>query len=75
MSTFVHHHGPPGSATGALHHPLRTLRNETHLLLEVERAGESGETPFLAIAVVASVVLPIGAVMMLLAFAAAWLFG
>jgi hypothetical protein len=51
------------------------LENEAHVLIEVERAGESGETPFLAVLEVMCVVVPIGAVMMLLAFGAAWLFG
>ncbi len=58
-----------------LRHPLCSVLDEAHVLAEIERAGESGETPFIALLGVASVVLPLGAVMMVLAFGAAWLFG
>jgi hypothetical protein len=58
-----------------LRHPIRSAVREAHVLAEVEKAGDSPETPLLAIVGVMSVVLPIGAVMMVLAFTAAWLFG
>ncbi len=58
-----------------LRHPVRSAIDEAHVLAEIERAGESGETPFIAMLGVASIVLPLGAVMMVLAFGAAWLFG
>jgi hypothetical protein len=61
MSTFIHH-------------PLRSVRHEAHVLREIEEAGERPETPFIAIGLVAMFVLPIGAVMMLLAFGIPWLF-
>lgn len=56
-------------------HPLATLEREANLLLEIERAGERPESIFIAMATVMSIVLPIAAVMMVLAFGAAWLFG
>lgn len=56
-------------------HPIHALEREVHLLLEVERAGEQAESIFLALAGVMGVVLPIAAVMMVLAFGAAWIFG
>jgi hypothetical protein len=58
-----------------LPHPVRSVLDEAHVLAEIERDGESGETPFIAMLGVASVVLPLGALMMVLAFGAAWLFG
>ncbi|HEX4518865.1 MAG TPA: hypothetical protein VH063_04705 [Gaiellaceae bacterium] len=58
-----------------LRHPVRSVLHEAHVLAEIEKAGDSPETPLLAIVGVMSVVLPIGAVMMVLAFTAAWLFG
>jgi hypothetical protein len=75
MSTLVPNEAPPAGHGGAFRHPIRALEGEAHHLLEIERAGDRGETPFLAVAVVMSVVLPIGALMMALAFGAAWLFG
>ncbi|HWE81073.1 MAG TPA: hypothetical protein VG265_05460 [Gaiellaceae bacterium] len=56
------------------HHPLRTVRHEAHVLREIEEAGERADTPLIAIGLVAAFVLPIGALMMLLAFGIAWLF-
>jgi hypothetical protein len=58
-----------------LHHPVRSALDEAHVLSEIERAGESGETPFIAMLGVASLVAPLGALMIVLAFGAAWLFG
>jgi hypothetical protein len=56
-------------------HPARGLEREAHALLEIERAGERpDESLFLATASVMSIVLPIAAAMMVLAFGAAWLF-
>jgi hypothetical protein len=45
------------------------------VLIEIERAGEQPESIFIAVLSVMAVVLPIAAVMMVLAFGAAWLFG
>ena len=59
----------------AIRHPLRGVEHEAHILLEIERAGERPESIFIAIASLVAVVLPICAVMMVLAFGAAWLFG
>ena len=59
----------------ALRHPIKSLETEAHSLLEVERAGERPEAIFVSIASVMAVVFPIGVVMMVLAFGAAWLFG
>jgi hypothetical protein len=56
-------------------HPLRTLEHEAEHLREVERLGDSGGTPFIVLLGIASFLLPILALMMLLAFGAAWLFG
>jgi hypothetical protein len=58
-----------------LHHPIRALEHEAEHLRDVERLGESGGTPFIVLLAVASFVLPILALVMLLAFGAAWLFG
>ncbi len=63
------------SAKVELRHPVRSALDEAHVLVEIERAGESGETPLLALIGVASFVLPVCAAMMALAFAAAWIFG
>jgi hypothetical protein len=41
----------------------------------VDLEGESGETPFIAILGLIFFFVPIGIVMVLLAFGAAWLFG
>ncbi|HEY4348701.1 MAG TPA: hypothetical protein VGM80_14030 [Gaiellaceae bacterium] len=57
------------------HHPLKTIHNEAHLLREMEQAGNNAATPLIAIGMILQVVVPLGAVMMLLAFGAAWLFG
>jgi len=59
----------------AIRHPIQSLEHEAHVLLEIERAGEQPESIFLAILSVIGVVLPICALMMVLAFGAAWLFG
>lgn len=58
-----------------LRHPIRSAAHEAHVLAEIEKAGDRPETPLLAVVGVMSVVLPIGALMMVLAFTAAWLFG
>jgi hypothetical protein len=59
----------------ATRHPIKSLESEARTLLEIERAGERPESLFIATASVMGVVFPIGAVMMILAFGAAWLFG
>ena len=74
MSTFAQHPGQIGKTSG-FRHPLRKLEDEAHALIEAERVGESGETPLIAIAMILTVLVPIAATMMLLAFGAAWLFG
>ena len=74
MSSYAQHR-MPGRRPDGRHHPIRRVEEEAQLLLEVERAGESAETPLIAIAMILMVLAPIGATMMLLAFGAAWLFG
>jgi len=63
------------SHTNALRHPLHTLGDETRVLLEIERAGDQPESLLVAIAMVAAILLPILATIMVLAFGAAWIFG
>jgi hypothetical protein len=58
-----------------LRHPIQRIEAETHHLREVEQAGESGETPAIAIAGLVLFLLPLAVLFMLLAFGAAWLFG
>jgi len=53
--------------------PLRAVEEEAHHLREVEQAGESGETPFVAILGLILFLLPIFAVMLGAAFAAYYL--
>jgi nitrogen fixation/metabolism regulation signal transduction histidine kinase len=60
--------------TGArLRHPIRTIEAEAEHLREVEREGESAETPFVAILGIILFLLPIVAVILGLAFAAYYL--
>ncbi len=63
------------SHTSALRHPLHALGDETKVLLEIERAGDRPESLLVAVAMVAGVLLPILATIMVLAFGAAWIFG
>jgi hypothetical protein len=56
-------------------HPHRTLKDEAHHLHEVEVAGESPETPAIAILEVALFVVPILVVVIAVAFVAAHFFG
>ena len=56
-------------------HPIQALEREAHVLLEIEREGERPESIFSAIGAVMSIVLPVAAIMMVLSFGAAWLFG
>ena len=60
---------------GWLRHPVRGVEDEAHHLREIEREGESGETPFIAILGVLLFLLPIAAVMMGLAFLAYYVIG
>jgi hypothetical protein len=55
--------------------PIRKLEAEAHHLHEVERVGDSGETPFVAILGVFLFLVPIFAFMVGLAFAAYYLTG
>jgi|HubBroStandDraft_1064217.scaffolds.fasta_scaffold2535693_1 hypothetical protein len=55
MSTFIHH-------------PIRVVEDEFQHLREVESEGESAETPLIALAAVATVVLPLALLMVALAF-------
>lgn len=72
MTTATPHRLPH---TKALRHPLHALGDETRVLLEIERAGDQPESLLVAIAMVAGVLLPILATIMILAFGAAWIFG
>ena len=56
-------------------HPIQALEREAHVLLEIEGEGERAESIFIAVGAVMSVVLPIAAIMMVLAFGAACLLG
>jgi hypothetical protein len=62
-------------AFGRLRRPIRRVEAGVHELREVEERGESGETPFIAILGLVFFLVPIGVLMGLLAFGAAWLFG
>jgi hypothetical protein len=53
-----------------LRSPVKTIEGEAHHLHEIERAGESGEAPFIAILGVFLFLLPIAAFMMIVAFSA-----
>jgi hypothetical protein len=57
----------------AFRRPVQKAEQEVHHLHEVEQAGESGETPFIAIAGVFLFLLPIFLVMVGLALAAYYL--
>jgi hypothetical protein len=57
----------------AIARPVRKVDAEVHHLEDVERAGESPETPFIAMLGVFLFLLPIFAVMLALAFAAYYL--
>jgi hypothetical protein len=72
MTTTAPH---PVQRSSSLRHPLHTLGEETHTLLEIERAGDEAGAPLIAIAMVACLIVPILALMMVLAFGAAALFG
>jgi hypothetical protein len=54
-------------------HPIQALEREAKHLHQVERQGESGETPLIAVLGLASFLLPLAGVLMLLAFGVAWL--
>ena len=56
-------------------HPVRRIEAEAEHLRAVEREGESGETPFVAILGVVLFLLPIVAVVLGLAFAAYYVAG
>ena len=56
-----------------LRHPVREIEAEVEHLREVEREGESGETPFIAILGVVLFLLPIVALVLGLSFAAYYL--
>lgn len=58
-----------------LRHPVESIEAEAHHLIEVERVGESGETPFIALLGIILFVLPIFLVIVGLAFAAYYLAG
>jgi hypothetical protein len=70
-----HAGGLYGTAFRRLRHPVNKVEEEAHHLHQVEMEGESGETPFIAILGLLFFLVPIGIVMGLLAFGAAWLFG
>ena len=54
-------------------HPVRAIESEVDHLREVEREGESAETPFVAILGIVLFLLPIVAIVLGLAFAAYYL--
>jgi hypothetical protein len=54
-------------------HPIRALEREVGHLHELEREGDSAETPLLAMLGLASFLLPLAGLMMLVAFGVAWL--
>ncbi len=58
-----------------LRRPVREVEAEAHHLHEVEREGESGETPFIAILGIVIFLLPIVLLVLGLAFAAYYLAG
>jgi hypothetical protein len=60
-------------AFNATARPFRKLEAEVHHLEDVERAGESAETPLIAFLGIILFLLPIFAVMLGLAFAAYYL--
>jgi hypothetical protein len=60
MSTFIQH-------------PVRVVEHEVQHLHEIERDGQSAETPLIALVAVAAALLPLAALMIALAFAIAWL--
>ena len=53
--------------------PIQEVEAEAHHLHEVEKVGESGETPFIAILGVFLFLVPVAASMMLVALAATYL--
>lgn len=53
-----------------LRHPVKSIEAEAHHLHEIEQAGESGETPFIALLGIVLFVLPIFLVIAGLSFAA-----
>jgi hypothetical protein len=60
-------------AFSRLRHPVREIEAEVEHLVEVEREGESGETPFIALVGVILFLLPIVLLVLGLAFAAYYL--
>jgi hypothetical protein len=62
-----------GKTLTRLQHPVRGIEAEAEHLRAVEREGESGETPFIAILGIIFFLLPIFAVVLGLAFAAYYL--
>jgi hypothetical protein len=65
--------GVGGAASRALQRWRRTLKRDARHLRDVEAAGESGETPYIAILEVALFLLPIVLLVLGLAFAAYYL--
>jgi hypothetical protein len=62
-----------GKTFARFRHPLRKIEAEAEHLREIERAGESAETPFVAILGIILFLLPIVVVVLGLAFAAYYL--
>ena len=62
-----------GRAFRWLRHPVRRIEAEAEHLREVEREGESGETPFVAILGIILFLLPIVALVLGVSFAAYYL--
>jgi hypothetical protein len=53
--------------------PIKTIEDEAHHLHEIEQAGESGETPYIALLGVFLFLLPLAAFLMIIAFSAYYL--
>ena len=58
---------------GKARHPVQEIEAEAEHLIEIEKKGESGETPFIALLGIVLFLLPIVALILGLAFAAYYL--
>jgi hypothetical protein len=58
-----------------LRHPVESIEAEAHHLVEIEQAGEAGETPFIVLIGIVLFLLPIVLVILGLAFGAYYIIG